>query len=184
MEARLRAARRQHRGQRGRRVRRDRDDARAPGARHPLLDLVSPRDRRCPTCCSRPATVLVELLRRGHGASRRGARRASRAGAPRPSSCSQPGHRRIAFVNTTTPSPARTGRLAGYRDALEAAGIDVRRVPRLLRASLQQEGGYAAAHADRRVGRHRGVLPQRPGGDGPVRRAARARACAFPPTSP
>ena len=33
------------------------------------------------------------------------------------------GHRRIAFINTTTPSPAHEGRLRGYREALEAAGI-------------------------------------------------------------
>ena len=35
------------------------------------------------------------------------------------------GHRRIAFVNTTSPSPARVGRLAGYRAALIAAGAQV-----------------------------------------------------------
>lgn len=56
------------------------------------------------------------------------------------------GHRRIAFINTTTPSPARSDRLAGYRDALEAAGVefDARLV---LEAEPQQEGGYAAAEA-------------------------------------
>jgi LacI family transcriptional regulator len=33
------------------------------------------------------------------------------------------GHRRIAFLNTTSESPARQGRLRGYREALESAGI-------------------------------------------------------------
>ena len=53
------------------------------------------------------------------------------------------GHRRIAFVNTTTPSPAQTGRLAGYRSALQAAQVafdDALVIP----ASPEQEGGYAA----------------------------------------
>ncbi len=57
VEARLRAARGQHRRQRRRGGTGDRDDARAQGARHPLLDLVPPgrdaspalrRDRRRP----------------------------------------------------------------------------------------------------------------------------------------
>ncbi|WP_341998057.1 LacI family DNA-binding transcriptional regulator [Microbacterium sp. LWH7-1.2] len=53
------------------------------------------------------------------------------------------GHRRIAFINTTTPSPAQTGRLAGYRAALEAAGLPYD--PELtLFAAPEQEGGYAA----------------------------------------
>lgn len=53
------------------------------------------------------------------------------------------GHRRIAFLNTTTPSPARTGRLAGYRAALEAAGVGYD--PDLvLSVAPEQEGGYAA----------------------------------------
>lgn len=53
------------------------------------------------------------------------------------------GHRRIAFINTTTPSPARTGRLAGYRAALEAAGIRFDE-SLVLPAAPDQEGGYAA----------------------------------------
>lgn len=54
------------------------------------------------------------------------------------------GHRRIAFVNTTTPSPARVGRLSGYRSALAAAGIEPD--PRLvLSTHPEQEGGYAVA---------------------------------------
>lgn len=51
------------------------------------------------------------------------------------------GHRRIAFVNTTSPSPARSGRLAGYRSALEAAGI-VGDDALVFEAAPQQEGGY------------------------------------------
>ena len=34
------------------------------------------------------------------------------------------GHRRIAFVNAITPSPASLGRLEGYKAALAAFGID------------------------------------------------------------
>lgn len=53
------------------------------------------------------------------------------------------GHERIAFVNTTWESPARTGRLAGYRDALETAGIAFD--PGLVvDAEPDQEGGYGA----------------------------------------
>nr|WP_241984922.1 MULTISPECIES: LacI family DNA-binding transcriptional regulator [Cryobacterium] len=53
------------------------------------------------------------------------------------------GHRRIAFLNTTTPSPARDGRLQGYREALESAGIPFD--PNLVfDAYPDQEGGYAA----------------------------------------
>ncbi|MBL0888843.1 LacI family DNA-binding transcriptional regulator [Myceligenerans indicum] len=51
------------------------------------------------------------------------------------------GHRRIAFVNTTTPSPAHDGRLRGYGEALRAAGITVD--PALVfDARPEQEGGY------------------------------------------
>lgn len=56
------------------------------------------------------------------------------------------GHRRIAFINTTSPSPARTGRLAGYRDALESAGIAFD-ASLVLSAEPHQEGGYASAGA-------------------------------------
>lgn len=54
------------------------------------------------------------------------------------------GHRRIAMLNTTTASPARQGRLAGYRMALEAAGI-VHDEALVLDAEPDQEGGYAMA---------------------------------------
>ncbi|MGI9822824.1 LacI family DNA-binding transcriptional regulator [Agromyces sp. Marseille-Q5079] len=56
------------------------------------------------------------------------------------------GHRRIAFINTTTPSPAQTGRLAGYRSALEAAGVDFDE-SLVFPAAPEQEGGYAATSA-------------------------------------
>lgn len=53
------------------------------------------------------------------------------------------GHRRIAFINATTPAPARDGRLEGYRKSLEAAGIAFD--PELvLEAYPDQEGGYGA----------------------------------------
>ncbi len=56
------------------------------------------------------------------------------------------GHRRVAFVNTTSLSPARDGRLAGYRAALDAAGIGFD--PGLVfDADPAQEGGYASAGA-------------------------------------
>ncbi|MBK7821025.1 MAG: LacI family DNA-binding transcriptional regulator [Tessaracoccus sp.] len=53
------------------------------------------------------------------------------------------GHRRIAMVNTVTESPARVGRLQGYRQALEA--YDVPFDPTLvIDAVSDQEGGYDA----------------------------------------
>lgn len=55
----------------------------------------------------------------------------------------QQGHKRIAFINTTWESPARTGRLAGYRDALATAGVEFD--PALvIDAEPNQEGGYGA----------------------------------------
>lgn len=54
------------------------------------------------------------------------------------------GHRRIAFINATTPAPAKTGRLAGYREALESAGVTFD--PGLVfDAYPDQEGGFDAA---------------------------------------
>ena len=53
------------------------------------------------------------------------------------------GHRRIAFINTTTPSPAQSGRLAGYRSALDAAGIGFDE-SLVFAAAPEQEGGYEA----------------------------------------
>lgn len=54
------------------------------------------------------------------------------------------GHRRIAFLNATTPLPARDGRLEGYREALEAAGIEFD--PALVISRFpDQEGGFDAA---------------------------------------
>jgi LacI family transcriptional regulator len=56
------------------------------------------------------------------------------------------GHRRIAFINTTSEAPARWGRLAGYQEALAQAGVDSD--PALiLDAQPDQEGGYAAVDA-------------------------------------
>ncbi|VEG75436.1 Degradation activator [Actinomyces slackii] len=54
------------------------------------------------------------------------------------------GHRRIAFINTTTASPARSGRLQGYRQALAGAGIPVDE-DLILEARPDQEGGYGIA---------------------------------------
>ncbi|MCQ2009481.1 LacI family DNA-binding transcriptional regulator [Sporolactobacillus sp. STSJ-5] len=51
------------------------------------------------------------------------------------------GHRRIAFVNTTSPSPARTGRLEGYKQVLEEAGIS-RDSSLIMYAKPDQEGGF------------------------------------------
>ncbi|HEX7202967.1 MAG TPA: LacI family DNA-binding transcriptional regulator [Arthrobacter sp.] len=51
------------------------------------------------------------------------------------------GHRRIAFINATIPAPAKDGRLLGYREALEDAGIPFD--PELvMEAYPDQEGGY------------------------------------------
>lgn len=53
------------------------------------------------------------------------------------------GHSKIAFINTTWESPARAGRLIGYRLALEEAGIPFD--PSLIvDAQPDQEGGYGS----------------------------------------
>lgn len=53
------------------------------------------------------------------------------------------GHTRIAFINATIPAPAKDGRLYGYREALESAGIPFD--PALvMEAYPDQEGGYGA----------------------------------------
>ncbi|WP_136612098.1 LacI family DNA-binding transcriptional regulator [Sinomonas albida] len=53
------------------------------------------------------------------------------------------GHTRIAFINATTPAPAKDGRLAGYRAALDDAGLAFD--PTFtLEAYPDQEGGYGA----------------------------------------
>lgn len=54
------------------------------------------------------------------------------------------GHRRIAFINTTSASPARTGRLAGYRAAIAQAGADSD-AGLVWDAQPDQEGGFASA---------------------------------------
>lgn len=51
------------------------------------------------------------------------------------------GHRRIAIVNTTTPSPAHEGRLRGYREALEGAGVAYDEAL-VFDAQPDQSGGY------------------------------------------
>lgn len=56
------------------------------------------------------------------------------------------GHERIAFINTTTASPALTGRLAGYRGALEAAGLSFDE-DLVFPAAPEQEGGYEVTAA-------------------------------------
>lgn len=56
------------------------------------------------------------------------------------------GHTRIALINTTTPSPAHEGRLLGYRQALDAAGLPFD--PELVfDAAPEQEGGYDSVDA-------------------------------------
>lgn len=54
------------------------------------------------------------------------------------------GHERIAFLNTTSPSPAREGRLRGHREALVEAGLPVDDAL-VVDALPEQEGGYDAA---------------------------------------
>lgn len=56
------------------------------------------------------------------------------------------GHTRIAFINTTTLSPAQSGRLEGYRRALGAAGIAFDE-SLVFPAVSEQEGGYEATPA-------------------------------------
>ncbi|MEU0603372.1 LacI family DNA-binding transcriptional regulator [Streptomyces sp. NPDC006393] len=53
------------------------------------------------------------------------------------------GHQRVAFLNTSTPSPARDGRHEGYRQALRAAKLPYD--PALVvDVQPDQEGGYSA----------------------------------------
>lgn len=54
------------------------------------------------------------------------------------------GHKKIAFINTTSVSPAKEGRLRGYMKVLDEAGIqfDSKLV---INAEPNQEGGYQAA---------------------------------------
>lgn len=53
------------------------------------------------------------------------------------------GHQRIGFINATIPAPAKDGRLQGYKEALESAGVPFD--PGLvLEAYPDQEGGYGA----------------------------------------
>jgi LacI family transcriptional regulator len=56
------------------------------------------------------------------------------------------GHTKIAFINNVDEIPASRGRLAGYRSALEAAGLDFR-TDYVLRASSDAVGGLGAARA-------------------------------------
>lgn len=53
-------------------------------------------------------------------------------------------HRRVAFINTTSSSPARDGRLEGYRQALAAADVVVDDML-VFDAQPDQEGGYEVA---------------------------------------
>lgn len=54
------------------------------------------------------------------------------------------GHHRIAFINTTAASPARTGRYRGYVAALAEAGVALDEAL-VLDAQPDQEGGFAIA---------------------------------------
>ncbi|MFX3618665.1 MAG: LacI family DNA-binding transcriptional regulator [Sporolactobacillus sp.] len=56
------------------------------------------------------------------------------------------GHRRIAFLNTSSPSPARTGRLEGYKQALKAAGIAFDS-SLVMYVEPNQEGGFNVTNA-------------------------------------
>lgn len=98
-----------------------------------------------PALLNQADTVLVNCFAPGSGLravvpdEEQGGRTATQA-------LIESGHRRIAFINTTTPSPAQSGRLQGYREALDAAGIPFD--PSLVvDAEPAQEGGFAAAPA-------------------------------------
>ncbi|KGO31922.1 hypothetical protein Q757_04135 [Oenococcus alcoholitolerans] len=51
------------------------------------------------------------------------------------------GHKKIAFFNTTSPSPAKTDRLKGYRTALEESKIEFNN-SLVFNVTPNQEGGY------------------------------------------
>jgi LacI family transcriptional regulator len=65
------------------------------------------------------------------------------------------GHRRIAFINNADPTLASTGRLEGYRRALEEAGIEVDPALVVSATDIGPDGGYQAA-------RQLLALPERP----------------------
>jgi LacI family transcriptional regulator len=65
------------------------------------------------------------------------------------------GHRRIAFINNAGPALAATGRLEGYRRALEEAVIGIDPALVVAVSDIGPEGGYQAAR--RLLG-----LPRRP----------------------
>lgn len=56
------------------------------------------------------------------------------------------GHRRVAFINHSEPSPASAGRLRGYRAALRAHGIRYRPDLVLTVSHPDQEAGYDVGH--------------------------------------
>lgn len=56
------------------------------------------------------------------------------------------GHRRVAFLNTTSPSPARDGRLEGYLRAHHEADLAVDPA-QVIDVQPDQEGGYGAVEA-------------------------------------
>jgi LacI family transcriptional regulator len=56
------------------------------------------------------------------------------------------GHTKIAFINNVDDIPASRGRLAGYRSALEEAGLEFR-MEYVLRAASDAVGGLGAARA-------------------------------------
>ena len=85
------------------------------------------------------------------------------------------GHRRIAFINTTTPSPG-TDRPSGRVSRRARGGrCRLRRVARVP-CSARAGGRLRRDTRHPRLEGDGGVLPQRPRGDGPLRRTARARA--------
>lgn len=96
-----------------------------------------------PAALEQTTTVLVDCYSSGSGLpsvvpdERQGGMAATRR-------LLEAGHRRVAFINTTTESPAQEGRLAGYREALAYAGIGFDESLVFL-AAPDQGGGYDAA---------------------------------------
>ena len=89
-----------------------------------IYGTMSHRVVDVPDGVPRPAHGAPRRPGRGRRACRASSRTTSAAATRRRDTCSDAGHRRIAFVTTREPSRAADERLAGYRRALAEAGIE------------------------------------------------------------
>ena len=133
------------------------------------------RPARAPAPQRHPRGALGAAARRPAGGLRRRRQRRA-AGAPRPSCCSDTGRRAVGSVTGPADMVAGIDRHAGYRAALEAAGLPVR--DDLVEAGdFTEQGGRRATEAllARAPGPRRAVRRVRPDGRRGAGRPARRR---------